>query len=152
MKNFELGSVYAIDTVKGIGIFQLVNIPEDKRHGVEMIRVSYDLYTEVPKSFQPVFDQDFFYIRFPVKAALKRKMINYIGHSDLIPGFKIPRYYRTPHYFNRDEWIIFDSETNQIEQVKTLTVEQLKLSTDSVWNIAFLKERLEEGWRLENWK
>lgn len=152
MKKFELGNIYSIQTNKGLGLFQLVNIPEDKRNEVEMIRVSYNLYSKIPQDLENIFVSDFFYICFPVNAALKKNLIDLVGHIDLGENYKIPRYYRTVHYLKRDEWIIIDKENDTITPVKTLTDEQLKLSGNSVWNDTYLKERLEEGWRLENWK
>ncbi|RKT01778.1 hypothetical protein [Chryseobacterium defluvii] len=152
MKSFELGNLYTIDTNKGLGLFQLVNIPEDKKNEVEMIRVSYHLFPDIPKDIDEVFSDDFFYVCFPVKAALRKKVINLVGHQDLPENFSIPRFYRIEHYFNKGEWIIVDNKSENIEQVKSLSDDQLKLSPDGVWTDLYLKDRLEEGWRLENWK
>ena len=151
LKRFEIGNIYSIETRKGLGLFQLVNIPEDKRMDVEMIRVSYHLYAQIPEDLEGIFVKDFFYVRFPVKAALRRKLIDLAGYVDLEKEFAIPDFFREVDFFNTDHWIISNIKDNTFKQVETLTPEELLYSPEGVWNDTYLKERLEEGWRLEKW-
>ncbi|MBW3523079.1 hypothetical protein [Chryseobacterium sp. NKUCC03_KSP] len=152
MKKVELGDIYSISTKKGLGFLQLVKLPENERNDVELVKVSYDLYLKVLDNIEQVFRKDFFYVQFPVKAALKKGLIDFVKNSNLPNDFVIPRYYRTEHYLNPTEWLIIDKKTNEVKHFRSLTDEQLKLSPNSVWNDTYLKERLEEGWKLENWK
>ncbi len=91
-------------------------------------------------------------MQFPVNVALKKGLIDFVKNIDLPDDFAAPRYFRTEHYLHPSEWLIIDKKTNEIKHLKTLTDEQLKLSPNSVLNDTYLKERLEEGWKLENWK
>ncbi len=152
MKKVQLGNVYSLTTDKGVALFQLVNLPEDKRNDVEMIKVSYTLFDKLPPLSNAIFEDGFFYIRFPAKTALRRKIINLIGYISLPDCFEIPLYERAGHYFKKNYWIISNRKDNSFIEVKDLDEEHVKLSPSGVWNDTYLKERLEEGWRLENWK
>lgn len=152
MKKIQLGNIYSIETEKGMGLFQLVNLPEDKRNDVEMIKVSYTLYPDLSPLTDSIFKDGYFFVRFPVKAALRRKLIDVVGLVALPIDFEIPEQERTEHYFEEGSWIVSNKKEGTFIQVKELTEEQLKLSPSGVWTDVYLKERLEEGWRLENWK
>ncbi|MEA1851099.1 MULTISPECIES: hypothetical protein [unclassified Chryseobacterium] len=152
MKKVQLGDIYSISTKKGLGFLQFVKSPENDKSDVELVKVSYDLHTKIPDNIERFFLEDFFYVQFPVKAALKKGIIDFVKNIDLPRDFVTPRYFRTEHYLHRAEWLIIDKKTNEVEHLKSLTEEQLKFSPNSVWNDTYLKERLEEGWKLENWK
>lgn len=152
IKKIQIGNIYQMDTDKGIALFQLVNIPVDTRSDVEMIKVSYRLYEEVPQLTEEIFKNGYFFVRFPLKAALRRKIIDIVGFLSLPAGFELPKQERTNHYFKEGYWIISNIEDHKFIEVKTLNDEQKLLSPSAVWNDGYLKDRLEEGWRLENWK
>lgn len=152
MKKIQLGDIYSILTNKGHGFLQLVKLPDNERNDIELVRVSYDLRTKIPDDIERIFLKDFFYIQFPVKEALKKGLIEFIKYTNLSNEFTVPRYFRTEHYLNPAEWLIIDKKANEVKHFKSLTEDQLKLSPNSVWNDTYLKERLEEGWKLENWK
>lgn len=152
MKKVQIGNIYQIDTNKGLALFQLVNIPVDTRNDVEMIKVSYILFDKVPQLTEDIFKEGYFFVRFPVKAALRRKIIHLVGFLSLPERFELPRKERTAHYFKEGYWIISNREDDKFIEVMNLNDQQILLSPSGVWNDTYLKERLEEGWRLENWK
>lgn len=152
MKKIELGNVYKLNTSKGAALLQLINLPEDKRNDVEMIKVSYNLFDSITEISDAIFDNGYFFIKFPVKAALRKKIIELVGFINLPDDFQAPYRFRTPHYFKNNHWIISNNIDDSFIEVEQLSNEQMLLSPDSTWNDTYLKERLEEGWRLENWK
>lgn len=152
MKKIQLGNIYQIHTSKGLGLFQLVNLPKDSRNDVEMIKVAYSLYDTIPHKMDRIFDEGFFFVRFPVKAALRRKIIDLVGFWELYEDFELPKQERTEHYFKEGYWIVSTIEDDKFIEVEKLNDQQKLLSPSGVWNDTYLKERLEEGWRLENWE
>ena len=73
MSKIKLGDIYMLDTKKGVALFQLVNLPDDKTNDVEMIKVSYELFEVIPFIDDEIFSKGSFFVKFPVKAALKKK-------------------------------------------------------------------------------
>ncbi len=116
-----------------------------------MIKVSYALFDFTPEITAAIFDKGFFFVKFPVKAAWRKKIIESVGFLNLPVDFQTPTHFRTPHYFKKDHWIISNEIDDSFIEVEQLSDEQKSLSPDSVWNDTYLKERLEEGWRLANW-
>lgn len=151
MKKIQLGNIYQMDTDKGLILFQLVDIPIDTRNDVETTKVSYTLYNTIPEKIDDIFNEGFFFVRFPVKAALRRKIINVVGFFSLGDNFELPKQERTEHFFKDGFWIISNREDGKFIEVEHLDDHQKLLSPSAVWNDTYLKERLEEGWRLENW-
>ncbi|MEN5231598.1 hypothetical protein [Sphingobacterium faecium] len=66
-------------------------------------------------------------------------------------GFELPKQERTNHYFKEGYWIISNIEDHKFIEVKNLNDKQKLLSPSGIWNDGYLKDRLEEGWRLEKW-
>lgn len=150
-KKIEIGDIYELqsenDDLKAY--LQCVEIPVDDRNEIELIKVYYSLYTSTPeiKTFQ---SEDFFFIRFPLKAALRKKIVKKIGYLPLPDNFKIPRYYRTTN-FTGDAWQIIDSTTLKRTNINELSEEQKKLSPWGMMNDTLIIELLKKGWNLENW-
>lgn len=148
-KQVELGDVFEIKTNKGYAYLQCVDIPENNNE-VELIKVFYDLHKEHLLIISDVIKSDFFYIRFPLKAANKRKIVSKIFNTPLSDDFEIPIYFRTENMFN-EGWQIVDSRTLHRKSVTELTYEQKKMSPWGGMNDTKIIELLEKGWRLENW-
>lgn len=144
-----MGDIYQINTAKGKGYFQLVF--SDKTEG-ELIKVFYELHDGIP-SFDKIVNEDYYFIGFPLKYALKRGLIKHVGHVPLPSNFKIPRYFREMHRYGNNQlgWNIVDNKTLKLNFVESLNEEQKKLSPHGIVNDTYLIERFEEGWRLENW-
>ncbi|WP_277014269.1 hypothetical protein [Flavobacterium lindanitolerans] len=148
-KKIELGDVFSIETNNGIGYLQYVESP--KGDDVELIRVFYNLHknTEI-LNVDLETAGGYFFIRFPLKAALRKKIIRFVEHIDLPENFQPPIFFRTINPFG-DGWQIVNSETLKRETVRHLTDEHKKLSPWGGMNETLIKELLEKGWRLENW-
>ena len=152
-KNAELGSVYAIKTNIGYGLFQVV---QNKESGIDVVRVLQSTIQNIDQ-FSPSVLQgtERYFIKFTVQSAFKKKLITFIGKYNIPSSVKIPKKFRmldcVPHK-NIRNWYVVDAKTNSLKLVTSLNKKILSLSSDGIWNDTFLIERIEEGWTLENWK
>ncbi|HHC80787.1 MAG TPA: hypothetical protein ENK46_12950 [Flavobacteriia bacterium] len=148
MAKLNLGDIFEIDTKKGKGYFKLVGF--DKHHG-ELIKVYYRLYQDVPPLNE--LENGSYYIYFPLKYALRQKLVKHVGNIVVSSQFIKPQYCREKHIIGREflGWFIVDMRTMKMKLVKELNKEQKKLSPCGIINDTLLKKRLEQGWRLENW-
>lgn len=151
MKKVQVGNIYKIDTQKGFALMQLVKIPEDTRNDIELVKVGYHLFDSLPEMNDTIFQDGYFFVRFPVKVALRRKIIELVGEPTDAKIIEVPNYFRKPHIFKQDFWMIVDRKNDSFIEVQNLSSEQLKLSPSGMWTDLLLIERLENGWRLENW-
>jgi hypothetical protein len=153
MKNSEIGSVYAIKTSIGYGLFQCV---QHNDIGIDVVRVLQPIIQNI-NEFSPELLQESerYFIKFTVQAALNSKLIILIGKYNVPSSVKVPKKYRmldfVPHR-NIRNWYIVDAKTNGLRLISNINEKFLSLSCDGIWNDTFLIERLEEGWTLENWK
>ena len=152
MARVKLGDIFELETKKGKAYFQCVHI--DKLEG-ELIKVLNKTYTERPEEITSVLKvDDQYFVGFPLKFALKQKLVECVGNQPLEKGFEKPRYMRSKHMIGKEfkGWYIIDTITEKREFVEQLTEEQRKLSPFGLVNDTYLKERIEEGWNLQNWK
>tara|TARA_Y100000815_G_C13309373_1_gene487805 strand:- start:328 stop:807 length:480 start_codon:yes stop_codon:yes gene_type:complete len=150
-KKIEIGDIFELETKMGKYIYiQCVNIPEDSINDIELTRVFYDLYNEKQIDLEKVTSKDFFYNKFPLSSALRKKILQRRGNINLPQNYKLPLYYRTENPFG-DGWQIVNSVTLKRENVLQLTEEQKKLSPWGFMNDTLIIELLEAGWNLENW-
>jgi len=127
MKNtIELGDVFEIKTINGYAYMQCVDIPGNNDE-VELVKVYYDIYTERPSEIEAIINNDFFYIRFPLKASYRRKIVEKAGYLPLPQNFEIPNYFRAENMFG-EGWQIVNAKTWHRETVKQLSDDQKKLS------------------------
>jgi hypothetical protein len=151
MAKIELGDLFEIETAKGKSYLQYGSRNDD---GIELIRVLRGLYSVRPKSFKElVNEKEQYLVHFPLAAAYRKKLICLVNNFPLPKDFAIPQFMRTT-YVRQGEflgWHIVNIETLQRQFVKELSVSQKQLSPWGVWNDTLLKEKLEEGWSLENW-
>jgi len=150
-KEINLGDIFSLETNKGTACFQCVEIPFDVKNEVELIKVFYKLFDQKLFDLDAVTQNDFFFTRFPLKAALRRKFVKKIGNMTLPEDFASPSFFRTENPFGKG-WHIVNSKTLFRETVTELTEDQKKLSPWGIMNDTLIIERLEAGWRLENWK
>ncbi|WP_299313207.1 hypothetical protein [uncultured Aquimarina sp.] len=148
-KKIEIGNIFQLDTSKGKAYIQYVY--EHESLG-EYVKVFYNLYDVEPKDFSRITkEEDFFYINFALRAAMKLNIIKKVGNIAISKDFILPSFFREEHLFKENWWQIVDTKTWHRESVKTLSEEQKKLSPWGMWNDTLLIENLEKGWRLENW-
>lgn len=147
----KLGGIFEIKTAKGNAYLHYIY--KHKTLGT-LIRVLPGLYAERPSNFDEIAkEQERYMIFFPLGAASRRKIVEKAGHYSA-EGFGMPKYMRDPHNIGKEflGWHIVDTKTWKRELVRTLTPEQKQLSDWASWNDTLLRERLEQGWVLEEWK
>ncbi len=145
------GEVFAIRTKIGFGFFQYITTGD---LGIEIIRILEPIKETNQISQEEVNLKERFSVQFVVKAALRRKLIERCNLFD-IPGFyQIPTKARTEHKVRGEflGWDIVDQKTLKRELKKELSSEDILLSPHGNPNDTLLIERLENNWRLENWK
>jgi len=126
---------------------------DDERIG-QLIRVFTD-----PTSARKLELEDLAYVKekfmifFPLKAAVRRKIVKKVGCLSLPPNFRKPKFMRTKHTIRGEfrGWHIVNTDTWQAQLVANLSEDQKKLSPWGVWNDTLLIQRLEDGWNLEDW-
>jgi hypothetical protein len=147
----EIGDVFSISTRKGFGFLQYIGNSDSK---YELVRV-----LEPIKEVKEILESEIetterFIIGFPVKVALKRKIINKIGRFDLPKAFIIPLRSRSKHIIRGEfkGWHIIENQTLHRELKQVLSEEDIKLSPSGIFNDTLIIEYLEKDWRLQNWK
>lgn len=152
MKRIKIGDVFRIKTDNGIAYFQYVF--NNKTIG-ELIRILPGLYEEQLNNLSDLVEEkELFFIHFPLKAAYKQEIVNFVDNFDLPKSLKLPRYMRSKKVDNESKlisWQIIDYNTWKRESVNKLSPEQIKLSPWGTWNDTLLIERLSEGWTLDKW-
>ena len=153
-RKLTLGDVLKIETSKGIAYIQYVQSPLNSNE-IEMTKVFYKLHSEpicINDKFISDNENDFFFLSFPVKAAEKKGILNFVDNVPLNKNFQAPIHFRTENPFGKG-WNIVDKSLDKYVEtgLLNLTEEQKKLSPWGVWNDTLLAENLENGWRLENW-
>jgi len=150
MSRIKLGDIFEIKTSKGNAYLHFFY--KDPEIG-DLIRVLPRLYKKRPIDFNGLAsEQEEFMIFFPLSFANKKKIVELVGHYP-INEFKKPEFLRTEYYIRGEflGWHIINTNTWKRQLVKTLTVEQKKLSPWGVWNDTLLIENLVNGWKLEDW-
>ncbi|MDD2592482.1 MAG: hypothetical protein PHN21_06735 [Erysipelotrichaceae bacterium] len=149
----KYGDVFEIKTYKGFGYFQCVK--EAPATDVEVIRVFNNIFSSVEDvNFDYlVNDGQLYFLHFPLKYAVKKKCVRYIGNYSVSPHVTVPRYYRSMHKIGTKLicWHIVDSETLERRSTLDLSDEERSLSPWGSWNDTLLAERMASGWTLEKW-
>jgi hypothetical protein len=151
MRKIKIGDVFSITTPKGKAYFQYVY---DNKEICELIRVLPGIYTEAPFDLlRFVAEKEMYMVHFPLKAALKKGIIDFVGDFGLPKNFELPQIMRIDYSDaeGNQGWHIVNYNTWQRVYVKTLSREQLKLSPWEIWNDTMLIERLSDNWNLEQW-
>jgi len=96
----QVGDIFELETKKGKYIyFQCVDIPQDKKNDIELIKAYYDLYDEKQTDLISVTKKDYFFNKFPLSSALRKKIIYKVVDLSLLKDFKIPLYFRIENPF-----------------------------------------------------
>jgi len=92
LRDIVLGDVFIIKTPNGKAYLQYVY--KDETLG-EMIRVLSGLYNcEIINLEESVKENELYIIFFPLKAAYKRNIVEYVGQYSIPNGFQKPRFMR----------------------------------------------------------
>ena len=147
----EKGQVFSITISKGFGFLQYI---ETDSLGVEYVRILSPIKDTQEIDQTEINAQQRWCCGFPLKAALNRRLIEYIGLFDTPPRYKIEYWTRSPHNIRGVHlgWFIVHRNTLQRKFKKTLRRKHLKLSPHGVSNDTLIRERLENGWNLTDWK
>ena len=90
MAKFKLGDIFGIPTSRGKAYFQCVY--SNKLEG-ELIKVFNNVFEQPLESIEELLNvEDFFFVGFPLKAALNRKIVEKVGVIPIPSDFKKPRY------------------------------------------------------------
>lgn len=95
MKKVQVGNIYKIDTQKVFALMQLVKMPEDIQNDIELVKIGYHLFDSLPEMNDTIFRDGYFFVQFPVKVALRRKLE--------LPLVTFSRY--AQQHFLVDHWI-----------------------------------------------
>lgn len=151
MKKITIGDVFAIKTPRGEAYLQYAY---KDNSNIEIIRVLPGLFLDRPADIVELVNRkELFLVRFPLAAAYRKKIVEFVGHYPIPSNFEKPRYMRSD-FIDKDGnliWHIIDTETGKRQLVKELSEEQKMLSPYDIWNDTFLIERLTEGWTLDKW-
>jgi len=145
----EIGDVFSIKVKSGYGFIQFVGNLD-----TEIIRVLEPIKETQELSQIEIDIKERFVIGFPLKAALRRKIIDKIAKYDLPRSFKIPFKSRSK-FIVRGEflgWHIVDNKSLKRKLQKQLSKSDLELSPHGIINDSLLITYLETDWRLDNWK
>ena len=94
-----------------------------------------------------------FFIQWDVEYAVQQKVLKYIANFPVPFGSKAPRYFRSIEFIGTefDCWHIVNSKTYRAKEVKELSKKQQKLSEWDIISYPDLAERIESGWKPEDW-
>jgi hypothetical protein len=153
LPKIKKGDVFEIVTSKGMGYFQCVQ--ETPANECELIRVFKGVFPneEAANIDKLVTDDAAYFIQFPLKYGVKKKVIRLVENYDVPANLIVPQIFRTKHIVRGEfiAWHIVDCETLMRKSVKQLTDDQKKLSPFGMWNDTLLAERIANGWSLEDW-
>jgi hypothetical protein len=149
----KCGDIFEITTTKGYGYFQCVK--ETPVEESETIRILPGVYQDVneAKLDTLVNEKELYFISFPLKYALKKECVRYVGNFKVPASITVPKYYRDILKIKGKFicWHIVDSETLQRRSVEKLSEDEKRLSPWGSWNDTLLAERIAEGWTLDKW-
>ena len=149
----NIGDVFEIQTKTGFGYFQLVK--GDNFKG-DLIRIFYGNHKESLNNdnINKILDNDFYFLRFPLKFAIKKEAIDFKKNLPIEESLIIPHLFREKHLIRGEfkGWNIVDDKSGKMHLVKKLSKEEEKLSPAGIVNDTFIINRFEENWKLEDWK
>jgi hypothetical protein len=146
----DKGDVFKILTKKGFGFMQYV---ETTALGMEYVRI-IDLISEKGKiTINDIDKLERWNIEFPLKAAIRKKIVTKIANFNLPLSYKPHLFARTEHSIRGEflGWHIVNRKTLKLELREKLTKDELKLSPHGIMNDTLIIEYLEKDWKLLEW-
>jgi len=145
------GDTFKIKTKIGYGFLQYI---ETDDLGIEYIRIIDCISEEGSITQEDVNKLERWSTGFPLKAAVRKKNVERVGIFEVPSCFENYEYARSKHFIRGEfiGWHIINRKTLKRELKKTLTQADLKLSPHGIMNDTLIAERLEEDWKLDNWK
>jgi hypothetical protein len=129
----ELGDIFSIKTSKGYGFLQYI---ETDNLGIEYVRVLFPIKTEESISQDEVELKERWSIGFPLKAAIRKKIVTKIGNYEIPENYTLDEYARSVHNVRGEHlgWHIVNRITLQRELKSKLEKADLKLSPHGIFN------------------
>tara|TARA_B100001057_G_C22452020_1_gene795459 strand:- start:122 stop:574 length:453 start_codon:yes stop_codon:yes gene_type:complete len=145
------GDIFRIKTNLGFGFLQYI---ETNEMGIEFVRILQPIKEDGEISQSEVDQQERWNTGFPLKAATRKKITEKVGSFEIPSSYLYSEYTRSMHNVHGEflGWHIVHKPTLKRELKKVLNENDLKLSPHGIMNDTLIIERLEENWRLENWK
>lgn len=149
MKRVRLGDLLEVSTPRGLAYVQYVGKHPGYGHA---IRVLPGFFQTRHQDWAPLASQPGYFTFYPVSAAVSQGLVAIAAHHPIPAGQELPTTFRRRGAIARDgtvlTWLIFDDTQETLKW--TLSPEERRLSIASIWNHAFLVDRLAEEWRPEN--
>jgi hypothetical protein len=147
----ETGDIFSIKTSKGFGFLQYI---ETDDLGIEFVRVLSPIKLEENIIQNEVDLKERWSIGFPLKAAVRKKIVSKIGSFKIPTNYIIDEYARSEHNIRGEHlgWHIVNRKSLKRELKNRLDKEDLKLSPHGSCNDTLIIEYLEKDWKLEEWK
>lgn len=151
MGKVKRGDVFKIKTNIGFGFLQYIDKTIDLTH---YVRVLDHISKDGKISQNDVNKKEKWCTEFVLNVAVKRKLVTKVESFKVPNEFRISRFARSRHLLGEkiNGWNIVDRNTLKLTFKETLSRDELLLSPHGIMNDTYIKERLEEGWNLENWK
>ncbi len=145
------GDIFKIKTKIGFGFLQYI---ETDDMGVEFVRILQPIKEDGEISQSEVDQKERWNIGFPLKAATRKKITEKVGSFVIPSSFINSQYARSMHNVRGEflGWYIVHKPTLKRKLKKVLSRSDLKLSPHGIMNDTLIIQRLEENWKLENWK
>lgn len=145
------GDTFRIKTKIGFGFLQYI---ETDDMGIEFVRVLEPVKENGEISQSEINQMERWNIGFPLKAAIRKKIIEKVGSFEIPSSYINSEYARSEHNIREEflGWHIVHKSSLKRELKKSMNKKDLKLSPHGIMNDTIVIERLEENWRLENWK
>jgi hypothetical protein len=152
MMRLKLGDIFELPVRNGLAYLQYVY--RDSSLG-ELICVLPGIYENSQIKFNDIVIQEGgFLVFFPLSAATKSGIVAKIGNYSDTSAFTKPSFMRDPIVENGSitGWHIVNTDTWERTLVTSLSAQQKLLSPWGIWNDTLLREKIDEGWSLDNWK
>jgi hypothetical protein len=141
-----IGDVIEIPTSQGLAYAQYTH---EKDEWGALIRVLPGLFGSRPVNLDDVVRQrERFVTFFPLKAAVRKKIVRIVGRGEIPPEARAFPLFRAAGAIDREgrvlDWWLWDGEKEW--RVPELTAQQRVLPIRAVWNDTLLIQRIQEGW------
>lgn len=145
------GDVFKIKTNIGFGFLQYL---ETDTLGIEYVRVLEPISINGLITQDGVNHIERWSIGFPLKAAERKKLVEIVGNFEIPQSYVNSKYSRSEHNIRGEflGWHIIDKSTLKRELKLELNESDVKLPPHGIMNDTLIVERIEQNWRLEEWK
>jgi hypothetical protein len=145
-KAMKVGTLVEFEFPSGRVYLQVVGA----RNGVELVRVLDEVYASRPSLDSLAAARERCFAVFPLAMAVKAGLATIVGEAAVDAEAKSQRL-RARGVISRDgktlSWFIREGGGQRV--VHALSPEERRLSIDEIWNVALLRERVEQDWRPE---